>query len=48
MTSIKQQIKLLPVHIAFVPDGNGRWAEKRGLPRLAGHEAGVKKNAFPG
>ncbi len=43
MTSIKQQIKLLPVHIAFVPDGNGRWAEKRGLPRLAGHEAGVKK-----
>ncbi len=43
MTSIKQQIKLLPVHIAFVPDGNGRWAEKRGLPRLAGHQAGVKK-----
>ena len=42
MTSIKQQIKLLPVHIAFVPDGNGRWAEKRGLPRLAGHKAGVK------
>jgi undecaprenyl diphosphate synthase len=31
----------LPVHIAIVPDGNGRWAEKRGLPRLAGHQAGA-------
>ncbi len=43
MKSIKQQIKLLPVHIAIVPDGNGRWAENRGLSRLAGHQAGVKK-----
>jgi len=43
MTSIKKQIERLPVHIAIVPDGNGRWAEKRGLPRLAGHQAGVKK-----
>ena len=33
----------MPVHVAIVPDGNGRWAERRGLPRLAGHEAGVKK-----
>jgi len=33
----------LPVHVAIVPDGNGRWAEKRGLSRLAGHQAGVKK-----
>jgi undecaprenyl diphosphate synthase len=31
----------LPVHLAIVPDGNGRWAEKRGLPRLAGHQAGA-------
>ena len=29
--------------MAIVPDGNGRWAEKRGLSRLAGHQAGVKK-----
>jgi len=41
--SIREKIKRLPVHIAIVPDGNGRWAEKRGLPRLAGHQAGVKK-----
>ena len=33
----------MPVHVAIVPDGNGRWAEKRGLSRLAGHQAGVKK-----
>ena len=38
-----KQIAHLPVHIAIVPDGNGRWAEKRGLPRLAGHRAGVRK-----
>jgi undecaprenyl diphosphate synthase len=41
--SSKKQIGRLPVHIAIVPDGNGRWAEKRRLPRLAGHQAGVKK-----
>jgi undecaprenyl diphosphate synthase len=32
----------LPVHIAVIMDGNGRWAKKRGLPRTAGHRAGVK------
>ena len=32
----------LPAHVAIVPDGNGRWAERRGLPRLSGHGAGVK------
>jgi undecaprenyl diphosphate synthase len=32
----------LPVHVAFILDGNGRWAENRGLPRLEGHRAGVK------
>jgi undecaprenyl diphosphate synthase len=32
----------LPVHVAFILDGNGRWAEQRGLPRLDGHRAGVK------
>jgi undecaprenyl diphosphate synthase len=32
----------LPVHVAVIMDGNGRWARKRGLPRLAGHRAGVR------
>ncbi|MCG8378894.1 MAG: polyprenyl diphosphate synthase [Proteobacteria bacterium] len=31
-----------PNHVAIIMDGNGRWAEKRGLPRIAGHRAGVK------
>jgi undecaprenyl diphosphate synthase len=31
-----------PRHVAVIMDGNGRWAEKRGLPRLAGHRAGAK------
>ena len=29
-------------HIAIIMDGNGRWAQKRGLPRLAGHEKGAE------
>lgn len=32
----------LPRHIAIIMDGNGRWAKKRGLPRIAGHNQGVK------
>jgi len=32
----------LPTHLAIVPDGNGRWAEHRGLPRLSGHRAGAE------
>jgi undecaprenyl diphosphate synthase len=31
-----------PLHVAIVMDGNGRWAESRGLPRGAGHRAGVE------
>jgi len=31
----------LPKHIAIIMDGNGRWARKRHLPRIAGHRAGV-------
>ena len=31
-----------PRHIAVIMDGNGRWAQQRGLPRLAGHRAGAK------
>jgi undecaprenyl diphosphate synthase len=33
---------ILPKHIAFIMDGNGRWAQQRGLPRTAGHEAGMR------
>jgi undecaprenyl diphosphate synthase len=32
----------LPRHLAVIMDGNGRWAEQRSLPRLAGHQAGVE------
>jgi len=31
----------LPAHIAIIMDGNGRWAKKRNLPRVAGHKAGI-------
>src|SRR5271154_1741234 len=31
----------LPAHIAIIMDGNGRWARRRNLPRVAGHRAGV-------
>ena len=31
----------VPLHIAIIMDGNGRWAKKRGLPRIAGHKAGA-------
>ena len=37
-----QKIAHLPNHVAIVPDGNGRWAEQRGLPRLEGHLAGAE------
>ncbi len=33
---------LVPMHIAIIMDGNGRWAKKRFLPRTAGHHSGVK------
>ena len=32
----------LPQHIAIIMDGNGRWAKKRGLPRIMGHRKGVE------
>ena len=38
----KLDLKRLPNHIAVIMDGNGRWAERRHLPRIAGHRAGVK------
>jgi len=33
---------MIPTHVAIIMDGNGRWAEARGLPRHAGHRSGVK------
>jgi undecaprenyl diphosphate synthase len=35
-------LKRLPKHLAIIMDGNGRWAERRHLPRIAGHRMGVK------
>jgi undecaprenyl diphosphate synthase len=32
----------IPVHVAIIMDGNGRWARRRGLPRVAGHRAGAE------
>ena len=32
----------VPTHVAIIMDGNGRWAKQRGLPRQAGHRAGVE------
>ncbi|MDD3487187.1 MAG: polyprenyl diphosphate synthase [Candidatus Moranbacteria bacterium] len=36
------QIKNVPVHVAIIPDGNRRWAKKKGLQPWDGHEAGAK------
>ncbi len=35
-------LESIPTHVAIIMDGNGRWARARGLPRLAGHRAGVE------
>lgn len=34
--------KKIPAHVAIIMDGNGRWARKRNLPRVAGHHEGMK------
>ncbi|MCM8779884.1 MAG: undecaprenyl diphosphate synthase family protein, partial [Candidatus Omnitrophica bacterium] len=31
----------IPKHVAIIMDGNGRWAQERGLPRTAGHRRGI-------
>ena len=36
------ELPVLPRHIAIIMDGNGRWARKRSLPRVAGHRAGAE------
>lgn len=34
--------EIMPKHIAIILDGNGRWAKKRGMPRIYGHDQGLK------
>lgn len=45
VSSLKAQVDegKLPVHVGIIMDGNGRWASRRGLPRLSGHVAGSNK-----
>ncbi len=38
---LRLEAERLPHHIAIIMDGNGRWAKRRHLPRIAGHRAGV-------
>lgn len=40
LSTIRQ--KKVPNHIAIIMDGNGRWARKRGMPRVAGHRRGLE------
>lgn len=42
-TQAKLHEPAIPRHIAIIMDGNGRWAQQRGLPRTAGHQVGVQK-----
>lgn len=37
-----QQSLKIPQHVGIIMDGNGRWAQQRGLPRVAGHRAGTE------
>ena len=41
LTLHENQTLVMPQHVAIIMDGNGRWAQGRGLPRLAGHHAGT-------
>jgi undecaprenyl diphosphate synthase len=38
---INNELDNPPEHVAIIMDGNGRWAQKRGLPRIAGHKEGI-------
>ena len=40
-TAVGVAAERLPQHVAIIMDGNGRWARARGLPRIAGHRAGI-------
>lgn len=39
---LQQELGPMPRHVAIIMDGNGRWAQQRGLPREAGHREGAK------
>ena len=41
-TSVIPETGELPVHVAIIMDGNGRWAKNNGLPRIAGHKRGLE------
>lgn len=40
---MKQGLIKLPTHVGIIMDGNGRWANQRGLPRVEGHRVGAKR-----
>ena len=42
-SDVKPQTRQGPAHVAIIMDGNGRWAQARGKPRLFGHHAGAKR-----
>ena len=42
LNSYKSDYSVLPEHIAIIMDGNGRWAEGKGLPRVDGHRRGAE------
>lgn len=39
---VRLDLESIPQHVAIIMDGNGRWAQKRRLPRVAGHRAGIQ------
>ena len=43
-TNTERQLDMerIPAHIAIIMDGNGRWAQHRHLPRVAGHKQGMQ------
>ncbi|MEI7700369.1 MAG: undecaprenyl diphosphate synthase family protein, partial [Planctomycetia bacterium] len=41
LTALGLERATLPGHVAIIMDGNGRWAQNRGLPRIEGHRRGV-------
>lgn len=43
MKRLKQRLDSLPSHVAFIMDGNGTWAKRRGLPRNFGHKMGAER-----
>ena len=42
MGQAESALEVLPRHVAIIMDGNGRWAQRRGLPRIEGHRRGVR------